>query len=687
MKMEPENQQSRGRRLLPRLDPRFARAARPLCYAVGITLVLFGLYEVVERLWLTGIEMHVLHLLHILRGVASTLIVAGVVSWMIIKSSPGFLDSSLTGEWERHPRPTEAERAKSDARWFIAMRWIAVLIAALLVFIIVKVLKWLPNEVWWPLFGLVGLLAACNVVCAVLVDRERSITRLLQVQGYVDLAILTGLLHFSGGVENPLSMMMIFHVIIGGVLLSPRLCYGIAAGATVFFGLMVWAEWSGLVQHYTLQIFPHYHEGHGELLHPAHDPLYAMSRVGLHAAVLFLTAYFVTTLAERLRENEQRLETMAERALAGRQLLEQALETTGTGLRVLNRDLHPFWTTTRWNEWFRCAPGQTCAGFERLNGPDSPAQQTLTDGETRITELLLEEAGTCPSAEVQPAIRRAFQIATAPLRDLSGTIQQIVELAQDCTIQKQTQTQMIRAGKLAAVGELAGQVAHEVNNPIAIISAKASLLLLDHREDMSEKVAEEVRKIFGLATRVARIAQGLLSSCRPAAGSRVLLDIRVPIRKSLVVIDEHARRAGVRIEEQFPEKLPPVHANSQELEQVFLNLVLNAIDAMPKGGWLKIYTPPEPLELPHHTPALAVVFEDTGCGIPDGIRERIFEPFFTTKKEERGTGLGLSICQGLICSHGGDIAIESKIWQGTRVTVRLPAAPATAPAPMEATHG
>jgi signal transduction histidine kinase len=664
------------RGILSRLDPRFAPLVRPFLYALGITAGLFAVYEVIERLWLSEVEMHILHLIHMVRGVASTLLVAGVVGWMIIQSSPGFLDRAALGEWPQRFRATEEERAKNYAQWFIAMRWVAVLIAGILIFIVVRLVHWLPPEVWWPLVLLVGALAMCNVIYMALLRRGRAGPRLLQIQACLDVAILTGLLHFSGGIENPLSVMMIFHVIIGGVLLSPRQCYGIATAATLCFGVMVWAEWAGVVPHYTLRIFPHFEEDHGGLFHPAHDPLYAISRLGLHAVVLFLTAYFVTTLGERLRENEQRLEALADRALGGQQLLEQALETSGTGLRVLDRHLRPYWANTRWNEWFICAPGRTCAGFEQLNGAGAPASQTLRDGRIRVTEVVLQPAETCAPGTAGTFRERVFQITTAPLRDLSGAIQQIVELAQDCTAQKQTQTQMIRAGKLAAAGELAGQMAHEINNPIAIISAKANLLLLDHRKEMSRKMTEEVEKISALATRVARIAQGLLSSCRPAAGSRVLLDMRVPIRKSLAVIDEHARRCGVRIEEQFPEDLPLIHANSQELEQVFLNLVLNALDVMPKGGWLKICICSVPDGLPDHKSALAVVFEDTGSGIPDSIREQIFEPFFTTKKEGRGTGLGLSICLGLIRSHGGEIVLDSKLWRGTRVTVTLPVAPA-----------
>ncbi|MBI1987347.1 MAG: HAMP domain-containing histidine kinase [Nitrospinae bacterium] len=132
------------------------------------------------------------------------------------------------------------------------------------------------------------------------------------------------------------------------------------------------------------------------------------------------------------------------------------------------------------------------------------------------------------------------------------------------------------------------------------------------------------------------------------------------------------RPAGVQLEEHLSDPVPLVKANGNEIEQVFLNLFLNALDAMPQGGRLGISTRSEPEGLSDGRPAIAVVVEDTGTGIPEGNREKIFQPFFTTKEEGQGTGLGLSICMGLVRSHGGKIKVESEPGQGTRFTVRLP---------------
>ena len=653
-------------------SPRFAQLVRPLLYALGIVTLIIGLFELVERTWLTGLEMEVQHGVHMVRDVFSSLVVALVVSWTIIKASPTFLGASpIADESPQQARLTEMERTKIYAWWFIAMRWIAVLLAGILVFLSVQVVEWLPQEVWWPLVGTVAALAGANLSYLFLIRWDRGISTLLLLQGYIDLVILTVLLHFSGGIENPLSTIMLFHVIIGGILLSRRQCYGMAAVGSLLFALMAWSEWADVVEHYTLQLYPHFEQA-GHVSHPAHHPLFAISLGVLQAAILFLTAYFVTTLSERMRYNERRLEAMADRALADRQLLERALETTGTGLRVLDQDLRLHWASKRWQEWFASQACADCLECDSNDRGDSPACQCLQDGHIRVTELTLD-ASNCSSKLFQSGANPSvFQVTTAPLQDPVSKIHQVVELAQNITEQKRSQARMMRAEKLAAVGELAGQVAHEVNNPIAIISAKARLLLSDQRNEMSPKIAQELGKIIDLSDRVARIAQGLLSYCRPSSATRMRLDFRAPVRKSLAMVEEQARRRGVTIEDRLPDRVPAVRANAHELEQVFLNLFLNALDGMPTGGVLRISSFVDSALLRDAKPGVGIVVADTGVGIPEAIRERIFEPFFTTKQEGQGTGLGLSICLGLIRSHGGEIDVESESAKGTRVTVKLP---------------
>lgn len=645
---------------------------RALVLAFSAVVLIFAVYEVVERTWLRDLDMHLLHGFHVARGIVSSVIAAGLVGWRIVRTSPPLLAETPTEEeLVRGTRTTESERLANHARWLIVMRWIAVVVAAMLISISVRIAHLLPDNVWWPLISTVVVLAAFNVVYTKLQRSGRAGVALLQVQIYGDLVLLTVLLHFSGGIENPLSLVMLFHVIIAGIVLSRFRCFAVAIAASVLFGMLALAEATHLLEHYTLEIFPHI-EDQGGLDHAAHKPLYVATRMGLHTAILLLTAYFVTTLADRLRQHERQLQVMADRALAERRLLERSLETTGAALRVVDRDPRSCWSNSRWNEWFGPeSPG--AAIVEQLDGEGSAAQQTFRDAQVRMTELVLElREENSHGLKNSDAMRRWFQLTTAPLHDSQGKVAQVVELAQDITEQKRTQAQMIRAEQLAAIGELAGQVAHEVNNPIAIISAKTRLLISDHRSEMSDETATEIEKITDLSDRVARIAQGLLSYCRPSGATRISMDIRNPIRKASALIEQRANETGIEIDEDLDSSVPNVHANPQEMEQVFLNLLLNALDAMPQGGRLTLSARQENQASDDANSWITLTVQDTGCGIPQAQRELIFQPFFTTKEQGRGTGLGLSICHGLIQSHGGTIEVESNPEEGTRFTIRLP---------------
>lgn len=557
-------------------------------------------------------------------------------------------------------------RQRMYVRWFIALRWLAVLISIVFVVLAVKVLHLLPGEVWPFLMITIGCLAGVNAIYSYVLKKTQRYALLLLLQANIDLVILTFLLHFSGGVENPLAMMMLFQVILAGILLSRKYCFVIAGVASILFGLLAWAEGSGFIQHYTFLLFPHGHEGEADTFHAAHQPLYVFSRVILQAVVHFLTAFFVTALSDRIRLNEKHLQNLTNQALSDRQLLERSLETTKTALRVLDADLRTLWENPQWKNWFSSTEHLDALDQDLANRTKSPARKCFEMGKVRITEIQLASENN-DGTEI-----RHFLLTSAPVFSKNHKIIQVVELAKEITEQKQVQDQMMRASQLAAVGELAGHVAHEVNNPIAIISAKTNLLMHDHNGEMSEKVLNEIYKVNDLANRVARIARGLLSYSRPSPSSHSVIDVRDPIRKSLSMIEEAARSGGIRIEDKLPQKLPCIRGNAHEMEQVFMNLLLNALDAMPNGGLLKLGVLENKTSSSNASEMIQVFMEDSGSGIPNDLRKRIFHPFFSTKKDGKGTGLGLSICAGLIRSHGGEIFVDSNRETGSRFIVKLP---------------
>lgn len=217
--------------------------------------------------------------------------------------------------------------------------------------------------------------------------------------------------------------------------------------------------------------------------------------------------------------------------------------------------------------------------------------------------------------------------------------------------------------RLAALGLLAAGVAHEVNTPITGISSYAQLLLADTRED--DPRYEILKKVEKQTFRAARIVNSLLEFARNRTDERRPVDLAPLLRETLDLLDERRSRRGCRLELDLPETSLPVFGSDGELQQIFTNLVLNALDAMPEGGHLKVAARRDACHI-------EVAVSDTGAGIAAERLARIFEPFFSTKLDQGGTGLGLTITSDLVRRHAGEIRVESAAGQGSTFFVRLP---------------
>ncbi|MDX1619180.1 MAG: hypothetical protein R3224_10375, partial [Balneolaceae bacterium] len=231
--------------------------------------------------------MEVLHAVYVIRGLFISLIAVMLVGWLVVRASNPLLTAQ---EWIHGERPIKKDRLKNFITWFIAMRWVAIFIASALVVIVVRINQWLPMQVWWPLVTTIGALALLNTLYAFAENREKYNHFLLPFQAYADLIILTILLHFSGGIENPLTLMMLIHVFIAGIVLSQKHLYAVTTTAIFLLVVMAAGEATGIFDHYTLNIFPHF-EHEGTHIHAAHMPVYVTSHVGLMVTIFLLTAY------------------------------------------------------------------------------------------------------------------------------------------------------------------------------------------------------------------------------------------------------------------------------------------------------------------------------------------------------------------------------------------------------------
>ncbi len=232
---------------------------------------------------------------------------------------------------------------------------------------------------------------------------------------------------------------------------------------------------------------------------------------------------------------------------------------------------------------------------------------------------------------------------------------------------QRTQAKLVQSGKLAILGELVANIAHEFNNPLTSIIGFASELRLSLQEKDPRR--DEIMIIEGEALRARKIVRDLLDFSRQRAPTLEPVHINPLLSRVVSILRHQARVASVELEEEYGVDLPTVQADADQLRQVFLNLVSNGLDAMPRGGRLRITTGLAQQEGEYW---LEVTVQDTGSGIAPEHLSRVFDPFFTTKPEAKGMGLGLSVSQSIIESHKGQILVESALGRGSTFRVRLP---------------
>jgi two-component system, NtrC family, sensor kinase len=242
----------------------------------------------------------------------------------------------------------------------------------------------------------------------------------------------------------------------------------------------------------------------------------------------------------------------------------------------------------------------------------------------------------------------------------------------------QLNKQLIEAGKMASIGELSAGVAHEINNPLAIILTEKQILLdmvaftpgLD--EEFKKSLKESMDQVDTQVNRCKRITHNLLRFSRRTRSVIEKVDLNLFLREVVDLMEREARSSGIKFLTDLDENLKPVLSDPSQLQQVFLNLITNAIDAHDGKpyGTIRIATRSD-----DESKTLHIEFADTGSGIPKEIINKIFDPFFTTKTVGKGTGLGLSICYGIMQRLGGSISVRSQVGEGTEFTLTLPYQP------------
>ncbi len=263
--------------------------------------------------------------------------------------------------------------------------------------------------------------------------------------------------------------------------------------------------------------------------------------------------------------------------------------------------------------------------------------------------------------------QRIANIAVAPLLSRDFVVVGRIVIVDDITERISLENQLAQADKLSSIGLLAAGVAHEINTPLAVISSYAQMLSKQMRGD--QRLGPVLEKITQQSFRASEIANGLLNFSRTSTTEFREVQLNQVIHDTLSLLEHQFKKAQIEVTLELAEDLPAIHGNAGKLQQVFLNLLLNAKEAMPTGGTLRVTTVAN-----GHVEA---IIADSGSGIAPEHLKRIYDPFFTTKTmpkpgERRGTGLGLSVSYGIIQEHAGKIHVESAVGAGTTFHLEFP---------------
>jgi two-component system, NtrC family, sensor kinase len=344
-----------------------------------------------------------------------------------------------------------------------------------------------------------------------------------------------------------------------------------------------------------------------------------------------------------------------------REFSENILESLNDGLAVVDRDDR----VVRWNRRLEELYGvrhEAAVGLRLEQLLDPGFFEVLRSGRRESPEGAALYRVPLATRHT-PARRLLVNVATTPLRDMSGAINGTIVVVEDISARVQLEEQLQISEKMASIGLLAAGVAHEVNTPLTGISSFVQMLMQATEPD--DPKAQVLEKIERQTFRAAKIVNGLLNLARPAQVDSGPVDVNAVINDVLSLLEHQFKTGRIQVRKELAAVTPVVLGIEYKMQQVFLNLFLNARDAMPKGGWLTIVTRGS-------GDSATIEVADTGSGIPADQLSRIYDPFFTTKDIGKGTGLGLSITYGIVQEHGGSIACDSMLGQGTRFTLTLP---------------
>ncbi|HEX9020951.1 MAG TPA: ATP-binding protein [Nitrospirota bacterium] len=384
-------------------------------------------------------------------------------------------------------------------------------------------------------------------------------------------------------------------------------------------------------------------------LGPSISTLVFQDRIVLTHDESLLVSNSIRQISRNLRLSRQELAEANRQLALLKEFSENIIESLPLGVATLDESL----CVTSWNSGM-----EKITGMKKAAALNREAERLLSCLEPGLFSRGVREGEVTCTRNFDPQV-----VLKGHLNGLSGEQKGYVLVLEDITEKKKIEEELFHATKHASVGRLAAGVAHEIGNPLASISSLVQELLT---ENASSFERESLSTIKQHVHRIARILRNLGDFARLYPRQKVPTDLKAVLENtlSLVRYDRNFRKVAVHAD---VEDTPPLRIDPDQMQQVFLNLILNARDAMPDGGSLNI-------SVKQVNGSVEMRFADTGNGIDSEVRDKIFDPFFSTKGPTKGTGLGLSICYGIIKDHGGTIEIDSEKGRGTQFIINIPVA-------------
>jgi two-component system sensor histidine kinase PilS (NtrC family) len=515
-----------------------------------------------------------------------------------------------------------------------------------------------PHLPRFPIYGLLVLTYVISVFYWLALRWEITPTVLIYVQLSVDVALVTGILYYSGGSESILNLLYLLIIISSSLFLHLRGILYVCTLVAAAYGFLSWMQYQGMVQ-----VFSFF-----EPDRLPRAPEQSSVSVYLNICFFYLVAFLSGFLAEKLRRKGEELESTTRRLREVQLDTDDILENIPSGLITLDGEGRI--------QHFNGA-AERILGLEAGQVKGRPYDQVFGEGNREFKAVLhsaLEKAMVYERKELMAVSQQGrslpLGISTTLLGVGEGARSGVIAVFQDITEVKEMAQKVRQADRLALLGQLSAGIAHEIRNPLATISGSIEVL-----RDSVKLVGEE-KGLMGLVTRESerlnRIITDFLQYARIRPADKTDIDVGKLVDETLILVRNHdAFQDNIDVVNEVQNREVHALADQDQVRQIFLNIAINALQAMPHGGCLTVGLVDEGSNdrAPGKNEMVRVFFRDTGVGISPQEIENIFEPFYSAKKG--GTGLGLSIAQRIVENNGGTLEVESQVSRGTTFTVSL----------------